>query len=141
MTGKAPTTQTAENPWNERRVRLCAQFEEACGKGERPKLEDFLRDLEGPERLQLFHNLLRREVEIRSCNGENPKLEEYEKRFPDGLEIVRAVFHVVANATPEWIDRFKVVRTLGGGGFGHVYLCFDETLERNVAVKVPRPDC
>src|SRR5207237_744851 len=42
--------------------------------------------------------------------------------------------------SPQCIGRYLVRRRLGGGGFGHVYLCFDEQAQRQVAVKIPRPE-
>ncbi len=42
-----------------------------------------------------------------------------------------------AGAAPETIGRYRVRRVLGDGGFGRVYLCVDEVLNRQVAVKIP----
>jgi serine/threonine protein kinase len=38
---------------------------------------------------------------------------------------------------PEYIGRSKVVRRLGGGAYGDVYLAHDAVMDRQVAVKVP----
>ncbi len=41
---------------------------------------------------------------------------------------------------PEWIGRYRVIRVLGQGGFGRVYLAHDDDLKRSVAIKVPNPE-
>jgi serine/threonine protein kinase len=37
------------------------------------------------------------------------------------------------------LDEFEIVRVLGAGGFGIVYLALDHVLERQVAIKEYRP--
>lgn len=37
---------------------------------------------------------------------------------------------------PEYIGRYRVIRILGDGGFGRVYLAFDDVLNREIAIKI-----
>ena len=39
----------------------------------------------------------------------------------------------------ENIGRYKIIKRLGGGGFGEVYLAHDDRLHRDVAIKVFKP--
>jgi serine/threonine protein kinase len=41
---------------------------------------------------------------------------------------------------PKVIGRHRVIKLLGEGGFGRVFLAHDDDLDRPVAIKVPRPD-
>ena len=43
-------------------------------------------------------------------------------------------------ALPSHIGRYRIIRRLGQGGFGRVYLAHDDDLDRPVAVKVPNPE-
>jgi serine/threonine protein kinase/formylglycine-generating enzyme required for sulfatase activity len=41
---------------------------------------------------------------------------------------------------PSRIGRYRIIRRLGQGGFGRVYLAHDDDLDRPVAIKVPNPE-
>src|SRR3954452_15715857 len=41
---------------------------------------------------------------------------------------------------PATIGRYRIIRRLGQGGFGRVYLAHDDELDRPVAIKVPNPE-
>ncbi len=47
--------------------------------------------------------------------------------------------HVMPSWAPSRIGRFEIRSVLGSGGFSVVYLAFDASLNRNVALKIPRP--
>jgi hypothetical protein len=48
--------------------------------------------------------------------------------------------HSVSPALPRPFGRYNLLRALGRGGMGEVYLAFDSLLQRNVAIKMPRSE-
>ncbi len=45
------------------------------------------------------------------------------------------------NPVQEQIGRFRILKELGAGGFGIVFLAEDPVLQRKVAIKIPKPEC
>jgi serine/threonine protein kinase len=110
----------------------------------------------------LFAQLLALDLDLRQENGDKLTPEEYEGRFQEYRQQIRAAFakrltvvesgpvderHDLSQPeepplpTPTRIgDRFEVRRRLGEGGFGTVYLAYDEVMKCEVAVKVPSPN-
>ena len=107
------------------------------------------------------------EFHYRRCRGETPSEADYLARFPDHPQVVAEAWQKSRQAggpssdgqpqeTPptspftggeevpcapgEMIGRYKVLRWLGGGGQGDVYLAWDDQLCREVAIKIPRRD-
>ena len=58
------------------------RFERAWKKGTRPRIEDYLKEVEEQQRPRLLDELLKVEIELRRKVGEQPTLEEYHDRFP-----------------------------------------------------------
>src|SRR5262245_31097961 len=72
--------------------RVATEFDRAWHEGRRPRIEDYLAEAAG-ERQPLFTELLRIELQHRKRLDESPTAAEYERRFADALEAVRAAFH------------------------------------------------
>ena len=68
------------------------RFERACSRGRRPRIEDYLVDVDQDRVPALLEELLRVECELRRRGGEEPTAEEYRVRFPDQVGVLGAVF-------------------------------------------------
>ncbi len=145
--------------------RVCDRFELAWQFDERPKLEDFLSDVEAEVRESLFRLLLELEIEYRRRAGEPIAADDYRDRYPAWSSViddvlaapsprasVASIETVAYESTgteapsqpdtppvsppPAQIGRFRITREIGKGGFGTVFAGFDTELQREVAIKV-----
>ena len=141
---------------------LADRFEAAWKSGQAPRIEVFLDPLPAGERAVALAGLLAVELELRRQGGTQPQRAEYRARFPDLPGVVDAAFGLAATLDTsvrsaagtlpsgikpgrgaetqvEKIGRFEVIGLLGEGTFGKVYRCRDPGVNREVAIKVPRP--
>ncbi len=114
--------------------RVCTAFDRALRQGENPRVEDQLDGFEGEARDKLLASLLALEMDHQIAHGVPLSLADYRERFPNDIQVVKSVY--VETVMPARIGRFNVEKILGKGGFGRVYLAYDETLKRHVAIKM-----
>jgi serine/threonine protein kinase/formylglycine-generating enzyme required for sulfatase activity len=144
---------------------LCDRFEAAWKAGRKPSIEEYWANIPETARHAALSELLLVELAYRIQAGEKPTLNEYQLRFPNHADIIRAVLQeeifvsqpasenaatsgltdvdgrdrcsVPESRQAHDLGRYQITAKLGMGGFGTVYKAFDPELHREVAIKVP----
>jgi tetratricopeptide (TPR) repeat protein len=118
----SPSDELLSTPALRRVDDICARFEEVWKKGERPRLEEFLGDSQGPERTELLRELLRLERHYRQSAGEALSASDYERRFPNDVLLIRLVLAEGMTVDPSPPDEGELGQRrrelVGDGGTG-----------------------
>jgi anti-anti-sigma factor len=149
----------------ERVDRACDQFEDAWKRGERPEIKMYVKELDTPVGKVMLREMLRLDLAYRVQLGEQPDVQEYQAIFSEHRNLIAPAFADAMDQlcrsegattppnssavdpapplasesppVPAYIGRYKVIRHLGGGTYGDVYLAHDPVMDCEVAIKVP----
>jgi hypothetical protein len=91
--------------------RDCDRFAASWRAGQRPRIEDYLDEVEGPERSIWLLGLLDLEVQARRSQGERPTPEEYGSRLPGHEAAIAAIFAESDSSALSDSSAFPKVRT------------------------------
>jgi serine/threonine protein kinase len=145
---------------------VCDAFEAAWRSDQRPRLEEFLDQVPQTWRGKALEQLLLVESELRERAGDPVTEQELRRRFPEHAAVVSGIVAALHNASvatsvsqaltrtadhgraapdatpaplPTRLGRFQIRGLVGEGAFGQVLRALDPQLDREVAIKLPRP--
>ena len=84
--------------------RVCDDFESEWRAGQRPSIEEFLRQVEGDEQIDLFRTLVEIDAHYRSLQGETPSPLDYQS-FGEFANVVEDVLANAARGNDATTDR------------------------------------
>ena len=117
----------------------CEEFAKQLGAGGHPRIKEYFDKIDPRYRGVLLHDLL--DEELVRLGGTAIDFDAYKQQFPGfegviealrrefvGLETEGSASSIPEGDTPPTtIGRFQVLRRVGGGGYGVVYLARDPT--------------
>lgn len=132
------------------------EFQQACQRGEPPRLEEFVERISPEVRHVVLPQLISLDMQQRNDEGEKPSLADYLNRLPSFQPTITAAFEsfhdtISSNdaerdpalgstevdiAVGESLGKYELRSVLGVGGMGVVFGAFDTVIQREVAIKL-----
>ena len=108
-----------------------------------PRVEMYLARFPVLDRPGIVERLAQQEYDVRQKYADQPSIDEFHDRFPkiriEPAQPPPAAPRSHERRVPEKIASYKILRLLGEGGMGVVYLAEQDTPRRTVALKIIKP--